>query len=249
MTQDSGKRNGNKSIRLIPLKTSNAKYQELRALFLHGWKHPHKNRPAIRGIYLIVYPSEKLEPYRKYRSRIQQCTLRSGFDKGSNEQLLFHGTTRLCALGDSCTISGNAGRSTNSAGDFAWSFISLPRPETQFCRFGTGIYTTSCSSKADDYFDAGGKDSQCRVALVNRVVVGKPYIRHYNATDLVKPPPDHNSVVGVPGAHLNYEETVVYDSNALHPAFLIAYSDSNEAHRQSKAAALLSTLFKTPVAS
>ncbi|KAJ8088534.1 hypothetical protein PM082_022607 [Marasmius tenuissimus] len=231
MAQDSRKCNGNKSIRLVSLKTSNAKYQELRALFLQGWKHPHKNRPAIRGIYLIVYPSEKLEPYRKYRSRIQQRTLRSGFDKGSNEQLLFHGTTRLCALGDSDR-----------------SVVPCSLPSCSLCSIISKLYDIR-KCEADDYFDAGGKDSQCRVALVNRVVVGKPCIRHYNATNLVEPPPGHNSVVGVPGADLNYEETVVYDSNALHPAFLIAYSDSNEAHRQSKAAALLSTLFKTPVAS
>ncbi|KAL0058295.1 hypothetical protein AAF712_015029 [Marasmius tenuissimus] len=251
MAQDSRKCNGNKSIRLVSLKTSNAKYQELRALFLHGWKHPHKNRPAIRGIYLIVYPSEKLEPYRKYRSRIQQRTLRSGFDKGSNEQLLFHGTTRLCALGDSDRSVVPCSLPSCSLCSIISKLYDIRKcgSKHKFRRFGTGIYTTTCSSKADDYFDAGGKDSQCRVALVNRVVVGKPCIRHYNATNLVEPPPGHNSVVGVPGADLNYEETVVYDSNALHPAFLIAYSDSNEAHRQSKAAALLSTLFKTPVAS
>ncbi|KAF9259091.1 hypothetical protein L218DRAFT_875620, partial [Marasmius fiardii PR-910] len=87
------------------------------------------------------------------------------------------------------------------------------------------------------------------ILLVNRVVVGKPCIRRYNTNNVIEPPPGHHSMISVPGADLNYEETVVYDNNAIHPAFLVAYTNGAELHLQSKAAALLSTLFKTPVAS
>lgn len=33
-------------------------------------------------------------------------------------------------------------------------------------------------------------------------------------------------VLGVPGRDLNYEETVVYDNDAIRPAFLIVYGDA-----------------------
>ena len=32
-------------------------------------------------------------------------------------------------------------------------------------------------------------------------------------------------VIGEPGVDLNYEETVVYDNNAIRPAFLVVYGD------------------------
>ena len=32
-------------------------------------------------------------------------------------------------------------------------------------------------------------------------------------------------VVGEPGADLNYEETVIYDNDAIRPAFLIVYGE------------------------
>ncbi|KAG7089294.1 hypothetical protein E1B28_010992 [Marasmius oreades] len=249
--RDSRRHTPKESTRLIPLKTSNPKYQEIRALFLKGWKHPEKDRPIIQGIYLIVYPSERLEPYRKYRSHVERLNLRSGFDKGSNEQLLFHGTTRLCALGDSNRSIVPCSLSTCSLCCIISKLYDVRKcgSKHKFRRFGTGLYTTSCSSKADDYFHAGGKDSKYRTLLVNRVVVGKPCIRRYNATNLTEPPPGHQSIIGVPGADLNYEETVVYDNNAIHPAFMIAYTNTSEPPLQSKAATLLSTLFKTPVAS
>ncbi|KAK7031153.1 hypothetical protein VNI00_013568 [Paramarasmius palmivorus] len=103
--------------------------------------------------------------------------------------------------------------------------------------------------EADDYFHSNARGSKCRTVLVNRVVVGNPCRRHFNATTLTQPPPGCHSVIGVPGADLNYEETVVYDNNAIHPAFLIAYTDVSETEPQSKAVALLSALFRTPVAS
>ena len=41
-------------------------------------------------------------------------------------------------------------------------------------------------------------------------------------------------VVGVPGEDLNYEETVIYDDDAIRPAFLIVYGeDTVEFHLKS----------------
>jgi hypothetical protein len=81
----------------------------------------------------------------------------------------------------------------------------------KFRRFGTGIYTTSCSSsksvlfhplirllipytEADDYMLNGDESSKYRVLLVSRVVVGNPHKRRQNATNMIEPPCGHHSV-------------------------------------------------------
>ena len=83
----------------------------------------------------------------------------------------------------------------------------------KFRRFGTGIYTTACSSskslgldsvkivdrhlgfsEADDYSLNGDEDSRFRVLLVSRVIVGNPHKRRYNSTSMTEPPCGHHSV-------------------------------------------------------
>jgi hypothetical protein len=83
----------------------------------------------------------------------------------------------------------------------------------KFRRFGTGIYSTSCSSsksnpfypllvrlltpstEADDYMLNGDESSsKYRVLLVSRVVVGNPHKRRQNATKMIEPPCGHHSV-------------------------------------------------------
>ena len=55
-------------------------------------------------------------------------------------------------------------------------------------------------------------------------------------------------VIGKPGGDLNYEETVVYNNDAIRPAFLIVYGDTPLAETQSKMRTVLKNLFKTPLA-
>jgi hypothetical protein len=52
----------------------------------------------------------------------------------------------------------------------------------------------------------------------------------------------------VPGDDLNYPETVVYDNDAIRPAFLVVYGDTSDKENH-KLRTLISTWFKTPVAS
>jgi hypothetical protein len=54
-------------------------------------------------------------------------------------------------------------------------------------------------------------------------------------------------LIGEPGEDLNYQEHVVYDNDAIRPAYLVVYGEAPEEH--SKIKAVISTLFKTPVAS
>lgn len=57
-------------------------------------------------------------------------------------------------------------------------------------------------------------------------------------------------VVGVPGADLNYGETVVYSNDAIRPAYLVIYAaDVPPEVHVADLRSILSTLFKTPITS
>jgi len=236
--------------RLAPLASTDPCYLRVERKFSRGWKHPHKPKPQVHAIFKILSTSESLIKYEQYRARVAAAPNVSNSRHPGNEKLLFHGTNRCCLLAEDnssvrlcslpecrlCCVMRNS--------------FDLRRCGTKhkFRRFGTGIYTTSCSSKADDYSFSTAKNSHFRVMLVNRVVVGKPCKLRLNATNLTEPPCGHHSIIGEPGRDLNYPETVVYDNDAIRPAFLVVYGDalSKEDH---KLRALISTWFKTPVAS
>jgi len=213
-------------------------------------------------------------------------SLRNRTKNPVNEQLLFHGTNRYCRLAEDSTRTRLCQSSKCYLCCVIRNSFEVKRCGTKnrFRRFGTGIYTTACSSsklpqilfsvlplirffdlEADDYTNNGDELSQLRVLLVSRVVVGNPYKLRENATSLTEPPCGHHSVrswdllftivifnhywqvVGEPGVDLNYEETVVYDNDAIRPAYLVVYGDMPES--KSKFHALITTLFKTPLAS
>lgn len=96
------------------------------------------------------------------------------------------------------------------------------------------------------------------------MVVGKALKRRTNATNLTELPCGYHSVgagfyrnggihlqvsqlVGEPGEDLNFQEHVVYDNDAIRPAYLVVYGEVPE--DDSKLKAIITTLFKTPVAS
>ncbi|KAJ6620076.1 hypothetical protein B0H10DRAFT_2163667 [Mycena sp. CBHHK59/15] len=234
---------------LVALNPGDSTYIQLETHFLEGWKHPQKPKPYVRAIFEIVAPEENLIAFWRYRALVEL----SRVPKHANEQMLFHGTSRKCLLGDRkrrtrlCKLPGCLLCSViRSSFD-----IAKCGTRHNFRRFGNGIYTTDCSSKADDYF-AGAPESPFRAVLVNRVIVGTPFKRKGNAKDLTEPPSGYHSVivVGEPGHHLNYGETVVYNNDAIRPAYLIVYgrTPAPETHANNFRS-IISTLFKTPMAS
>ncbi|KAJ7240704.1 hypothetical protein C8J57DRAFT_1085612, partial [Mycena rebaudengoi] len=210
--------------------------------FEDGWTHPRKPKPQVHAIFAIVLTEESSVAFLRYRALVEN----SGAPRDANEQLLFHGTIRSCLLGDEkrgtqlCKISGcllcsviRNSFDVSKCGECHSILITIHK-------FGTGIYTTTSSSKADDYF-IGVPESPFRAVLVNRVVVGNPLTRQYNAEMITELPFGYHSVdihpffllflpltvtIGsrVPGAGLNYGETVVYNNDAIRPAYLIVYA-------------------------
>jgi hypothetical protein len=56
-----------------------------------------------------------------------------------------------------------------------------------------------------------------------------------------------SQVLGKPGQDLKYEENVVYRNDAIRPAYVVVYGAAPEV--DSKMKAIVSKLFKTPIAS
>ncbi|PPQ92599.1 hypothetical protein CVT25_007291 [Psilocybe cyanescens] len=212
--------------RLRILSCDDLEYSKIEAKFNKGWKHPQKTRPKIHAIFKVLSSDSNLQPFHRYRALvISSPALRNRTKNPANEQLLFHGTNRFCGLVEDgsrvrlCSLS-----KCHLCSVIRNSFdVQKCGTKHKFRRFGTGIYTTACSSKADDYTLNGDESSKLRVLLVSRVIVGNPHKRRHNATDLIEPPCGHHSVIGEPGADLNYEETVVYNNDAIRPAYLIVY--------------------------
>ncbi|KAJ6512673.1 hypothetical protein C8R45DRAFT_890477 [Mycena sanguinolenta] len=235
-----------KTSRLVALSPQDPTYLQLEKHFQDAWTHPKKPKPQVHAIFEVVLTEESLVAFLRYRALVEL----SRVPRHANEQLLFHGTSRSCLLGDEKSRT----QLCKTAGCLLCSVIrnsfdvSKCGKRHKFRRFGTGIYTTACSSKADDYF-SGVPDSPFRAVLVNRVVVGNPLTRKYNAEEITELPFGYHSVVGVPGADLNYAETVVYSNDAIRPAYLIIYAaDVPPEVHIADLRSILSTLFKTPVA-
>ncbi|KAF7969837.1 hypothetical protein HWV62_25900 [Athelia sp. TMB] len=233
--------------RLMPLEKSSASYSRVVKLFNKGWKHREKAKPHVYAVYKIISPEGTLKPYLDYLAAVQDSPSIKAAGKKEIENLLFHGTKRACLLGENAKNSRLCGSSKCAVCSIIRSSFDIARcgSKHKFMRFGEGIYTTSCSSKADDYSTNSSSDATYKVLIVSRVVVGKSLKRKTNATNLTELPCGYHSLVGEPGEDLNYSETVVYDNDAIRPAYLVVYGDAPE---ESKLRNMISTLFKTPVA-
>jgi len=217
-------------------------------LFQGGWLHKNKNVPHVYRMFQIEAPESLIQPYLQYYDTVRRVT----GNTADIERLLFHGTSRACALGE----AGDNVRLCRLARCGLCSIIrssydlDLCGSNHKFSRFGQGIYTTKCSSKADDYCSSERPDLKLRFLLVNTVVVGWQKKRTRNKRSIVNAGPGYHSVLGVPGEDLNYEETVVYNNDAIRPAFLIVYGDAPPVPPKPMATRVaVRKLFTTPLVS
>lgn len=210
--------------RLRLLDSNNEEFEKVLRLFQDGWLHEKKSFPHVYRIFRIEAPQSLINPYLQYYEAIRQVTGKSS----DVEHILFHGTFRACALGeteDDMRLCRLAQCSLCSIIRSSYD-VKLCGTRRNFSRFGQGIYSTKCSSKADDYCSSGRSGLKLRFLLVNTVVVGWQNKCTRNKRSLANPGPGYHSVLGVPGVDLNYEETVVYNNDAIRPAFLIVYGEA-----------------------
>ncbi|KAK0236143.1 hypothetical protein EDD85DRAFT_839503 [Armillaria nabsnona] len=227
---------------ILPLTPADLDFLPIQQQFMRSWKHPDKPKPEVCAIFRILSPEQSLE---KYSSYLLQVAKKRGL--ANVEELLFHGTSRSCRLGETksnvqlCTMP-----ECYLCCIIRESFhIDKSGTSHSFQRFGKGIYTTSCSSKADSYFRDVSEGSPFRMVLVNRVVVGKPRRVLHNRHRTLSPA-SYDSLIGVPGEVLNYQETVVYTDEAIRPAYLVVYAYSGFL-KKTRPINFISKIFRTPL--
>lgn len=72
--------------------------------------------------------------------------------------------------------------------------LSLCYKKTGWGRFGCGIYTSSTSSKSNDYSSNTDSNAPLKAIILNKVVVGKGYKMTRDDTSLTAPPAGFDSV-------------------------------------------------------
>jgi len=142
-----------------------------------------------------------------------------------NQRLRWHGTNRNCNIGDSGRTSLCCSPHCSLCRIIKTSFkVAHSKKKTGWGRFGQGIYTSSTSSKSNDY-SKNFVSSPWKAVLLAYVVVGNAKKFTTNQPTLTKPPVGFDSVIGEPslGGSLNYDELVVYNNNAVRPGYLVMY--------------------------
>ncbi|KAF9556030.1 ADP-ribosylation [Agrocybe pediades] len=192
--------------------------------FKTSWRHVGTICPPVRRVYKILVPPASLSAYNAYRAAVeaQGQFLSSGRSEG-NENRRWHGTRRVCNLGDKGQTQFCSASNCSLCCIIRTSYdISLWGKKTGWGRFGKGIYTSSTSSKSNDYSSNDCK-SNLKAILLNKVVVGKGCKMIQDNTSLTAPPLGYDSVLAEKGGSLNYDELVVYSNDAIRPSFLVMY--------------------------
>lgn len=210
----------NASHKLIPLGSSSDEYEEVSQLFIDGWEASKGRNPPIQSILKIEYLENMTTSFRKYQSTL---------GSNRNERLLLTPVGTTCGLGEAQSSDLEACR------DEECSLCSILRnrfgreleQSSQFYRpFGSAIYSTPCSSWADEAMPRNSSSTHTRVLLVSRVICGKTFKTHNASMNLRKPPTGFNSITGIAGKGFPCEQVVVFRDDAALPAFLVVYGES-----------------------
>ncbi|KAH7913780.1 ADP-ribosylation [Hygrophoropsis aurantiaca] len=193
--------------------------------FKSSWRH-QTACPTVRRVYKVVGLPSSVAKYEAYRSAVEARGnfVASGRSAG-NENRRWHGTTRECTLGDNgnCTMCSSTTCSLCSILRTSYN-LNLFGKKTGWGRFGAGIYTSSTSSKSNDYSN-NTKSSNLKAILLNKVVVGKGYKMTQDSTKLTAAPAGYDSVLAevANGGSLNYDELICYTNDAIRPSYLVMY--------------------------
>ncbi|KAG8990019.1 hypothetical protein FRB90_001968 [Tulasnella sp. 427] len=189
------------------------------------WKHT-PNPPQIRFMWLIV---QNRALHNAFEARLQAIDASYKFKAEgmfpANERRRWHGTKRECTVGDPGTTPTGFCQSPTCS-----MCIVMQRSfDKEKCAagsmFGKGVYTSGTSSKSHGYIKQVAP-SKYRAMLMCRVLAGKAKKLTQADHNLIAAPAGYDSVRGVPGGGLNYDELIVYDNNQIRPLYLVIYDSS-----------------------
>ncbi|EKM52567.1 uncharacterized protein PHACADRAFT_261065 [Phanerochaete carnosa HHB-10118-sp] len=204
---------------LVEVPRSHIAFEDVQAQFECQWQHTPMP-PTIHKVYRVTCSKQHIARFDRYRAEVGR---RIGYADG-NVIRCWHGTARACRVGDDSSRLTPCSRSDCSLCNvMKWSYdLSWSGKRRSWGRFGSGIYTSSTSSKAYDYVQERG-GSRYSALLLNEVVAGNPLCLTDNCSSLKRPPSGYDSVQGVPGTDLNYDECVVYTDAAIRPVYLVLF--------------------------
>ncbi|MCG8625055.1 MAG: hypothetical protein MJE68_24025 [Proteobacteria bacterium] len=175
--------------------------------FRKAWAREKRPHPEVDSIFKVTNSTLE-KKWTTYRSRL--------IEKDVKE--LYHGTKFSCKITTTqklCNI-GNCGICGISSIGLDHQYI-----RNGFQKFGNGFYLAPNSSKCNDY--AQSCDGLKAMFLCD-VLPGKRYTVKTNRQHLEGPPTGYDSVYGNIGEDLNFDEQVVYKSEAVLPRYIIVYS-------------------------
>lgn len=184
---------------LKPYLPTDKSYEILSYMFMKSWINPTLSQPRILKIL-----------------KLANITLQNSFEAhlsrlNSQETLvLFHGMASVCTDVECsqcalCSISRKGFKISHSG--------------SSFNRFGRGIYFAKNACKSHGYT---GKAAE-RCIIVAKVAIGITKDVELDEPTLTVAPSGYDSIHGIPGARLNYEEFVVYEDAQALPMAAIIY--------------------------
>ena len=189
-------------------KASTQEFNRINTQFTNQWA-PRKGTCGQLYKVFVITNLKLRNQFEKYRSSLAIKTVSQHY----------HGTTLKCAIYQSSTVCSNetCGICGISQNGMLPKFIGT---NITFKRFGKGFYLAPNSSKCHDYTQ--GYD-QYRAMLLFDVAEGNKHIVTNDQTTLTAPPQGYDSVYGQSGSALNYDEIVLYKSEALLPTHILIY--------------------------
>ncbi|PCH42126.1 ADP-ribosylation [Wolfiporia cocos MD-104 SS10] len=216
-----------KAVILLEVPEDHFTFKSVADQFRTSWRHS-TSCPPVKHIYKIVGLQSSINQYEAYKASVESRGQFAAAGKtAGNEHRRWHGTKRECKLGNKGETTFCSSQTCSLCCIIKSSFdVNLWGKKTGWGRFGAGIYTSSTSSKANDYSQDTDSNALLKAILLNKVVVGKGCKMTRDNTSLKAPPSGFDSVLAEKGDRLNHDELVVYSNDAIRPSYLVMY----EAH-------------------
>ena len=185
--------------------------RRLTAKFKEDWAHKKGSAGYVKAVYVIKSPALK-KSWTYYKRSLPS------FHQQVEEY--YHGTRLRCNIirnGDLCSSPHcNVCRISEKGFDEEKIGMNI----SHFQRFGRGYYLAPQSSKCHEYTQGA---FGYRALLLCEVCPGRKYFLQKNAPHLSGPPEGYNSIYGMAGGDLNYDEIVLPQSGAILPKYIIVY--------------------------
>eukprot|EP01133_Synstelium_polycarpum_P011957 gene11957-13936_t len=184
--------------KLQQININHKKYSTIEEQFQKSWKHPG-TKGLLQRIYIVIPSKASLASYESYKAKV------------GNEHRRWHGTKSECLIGADEQAAPCTSQSCAVCNICRTSFIIIQGPNKNM--FGSGVYFSATSSKSNGYI-SGPTSNPNKVMFLCRVALGKPKFVQTSKTQYTAPPTGYDSVIGLPGVALKYDEAVVYDTRA-----------------------------------